>query len=84
MPGSEAEFITEHFWGYTRQRDGGTLEYKVEHPTWPVWNAATAAFSGPAASLYGAAFGSILARPPRSALVAAGSEVVVHRGVRLD
>lgn len=24
--GSEAEFITEHYWGYTKQRDGGTLE----------------------------------------------------------
>ena len=27
-PGSEAEFITEHYWGYTPQRDGGTVEYK--------------------------------------------------------
>jgi hypothetical protein len=31
-PGSEEEFITEHYWGYTRQRDGGTIEYRVEHP----------------------------------------------------
>ena len=23
--GSEEEFITEHYWGYTRQRDGGTV-----------------------------------------------------------
>src|SRR5206468_6521150 len=28
--GSEAEFITEHYWGYVRQRDGSTLEYQVE------------------------------------------------------
>ncbi len=28
LPGSEAEFITEHYWGYTRQRDGSTLEYR--------------------------------------------------------
>ena len=32
VPGSEAEFITEHYWGYTRQRDGGTMEYQVAHP----------------------------------------------------
>ena len=29
-PGSEAEFITEHYWGYTRQRDGSTIEYRVD------------------------------------------------------
>src|SRR5204863_2945524 len=29
--GSEAEFITEHYWGYSRQRDGSTMEYRVEH-----------------------------------------------------
>src|SRR5207248_2650166 len=28
--GSEAGFITEHFWGYSKQRDGSTLEYRVE------------------------------------------------------
>src|SRR6267143_2115506 len=33
-PGSEAAFITRHHWGYTRQRDGGTVEYEVEHPPW--------------------------------------------------
>ncbi len=82
--GSEAEFITEHFWGYTRQRDGGTLEYKVEHPSWSVWKCGTPTFAGPSTSLYGPAFGDILAGPPRSALVASGSEVVVYRGLRLD
>ena len=24
--------ITEHYWGYSAQRDGGTVEYQVEHP----------------------------------------------------
>ena len=38
-PGSEEEFITEHYWGYNRQRDGGTMEYAVEHPRWRVWPA---------------------------------------------
>ena len=36
-PGSEEEFITEHYWGYCRQRDGGTVEYRVAHPSWLVW-----------------------------------------------
>lgn len=37
--GSEAEFITEHYWGYTAQRDGGCKEYQVAHPRWRVWAA---------------------------------------------
>ena len=40
--GSEAEFITEHYWGYNRQRNGDTLEYRVAHPPWRVWDAASA------------------------------------------
>jgi uncharacterized protein YqjF (DUF2071 family) len=82
-PGSEAEFITEHYWGYTRQRDGGTLEYEVEHPRWRVWPAPRVTFRGPAATLYGPVFGEILTGPPRSAFVADGSRVTVHAGQRI-
>jgi len=35
-PGSENAFITEHHWGYTRQRDGSTVEYEVTNPVWRV------------------------------------------------
>lgn len=81
--GSEAEFITEHYWGYTRQRDGGTLEYEVEHPQWRVWTAPRAVFHGPATLLYGATFGEVLAPAPRSAFVADGSRIAVYAGRRL-
>ncbi len=83
QPGSEAEFITEHYWGYTRQRDSATLEYRVEHPRWDVWTATDAAFAGPAASLYGDDFGPVLSAAPRSAFIAVGSEVAVHVGQRV-
>lgn len=81
--GTEAEFITEHYWGYTRQRNGGTLEYRVEHPSWHVWSADRAWFTGPASTAYGPAFGEVLSSPPRSAFVAVGSPIAVHRGRRL-
>jgi uncharacterized protein YqjF (DUF2071 family) len=84
VEGSEAEFITEHYWGYTRQRDGGTLEYEVTHPRWAVWTADTARFDGAADRLYGPPFAAILSRPPQSAFVAVGSPVAVFRGRRLD
>ena len=84
VPGSEAEFITEHYWGYTRQRDGGTLEYEVAHPPWAVWTASSARFEGAAERLYGPDFAQVVAGPPQSAFVAVGSPVSVFRGRRLD
>lgn len=82
--GSEAEFITEHYWGYARQRDGGTVEYQVEHPRWRVWQAADHYFEGDVAALYGPEFAPALSRAPTSVFVADGSEVVVRRGRRID
>jgi hypothetical protein len=76
-------FITEHYWGYTRQRDGGTTEYRVEHPRWRVWRAEAAALDCATAELYGRDLAAPLGGPPSSALVAEGSDVAVHRGRRL-
>lgn len=81
--GSEAQFITEHYWGYTRQRDGTTLEYQVTHPAWRVWRAESPTLDANATELYGAEFAESLTGPPVSAFVAEGSEVVVCRPVRL-
>jgi uncharacterized protein YqjF (DUF2071 family) len=82
-PGSEAEFITEHYWGYARQRDGGTMEYRVEHPPWRVWEAHSSALECDAEALYGAGFAAALARPPVSTFLAEGSPITVRRGVRI-
>lgn len=81
--GSCEEFITEHYWGYAKQRDGGSVEYEVQHPAWQVWRARAAGFEGEMAGLYGAEFSRVLSRPPDSALLANGSAVVVYRPTRL-
>ena len=81
--GSEEEFITEHYWGYTRQRDGSTIEYRVDHPRWNVWAASDARVDGELASTYGEAFARAISGPPRSAFVADGSEVTVFRPSRV-
>lgn len=83
VEGSEEEFITEHYWGYAAQRDGGCVEYRVEHPRWRVWRAAGCTVECDAAALYGPGFAEALAAAPRSAFVAEGSEVRVRRGVRI-
>jgi len=81
--GSEAEFITEHYWGYTRQRDGSTVEYHVTHPRWRTWAVSAAVVQGDLAALYGAELGAVLQRPPDSAFLAEGSAIAVHAPTRL-
>ena len=78
-PDSEAAFVTQHHWGYTRRRDGGTIEYAVEHPPWRVWTAEAPVLDADVAALYGAAFAPALAGAPASAFVAEGSPVTVFR-----
>jgi uncharacterized protein YqjF (DUF2071 family) len=82
-PGSEEEFITEHYWGYSRQRGGGTVEYQVEHPRWRVWHAESASLDCRAAELYGPQFGAVLSAAPTSAFLADGSPVIVYKGVKI-
>jgi uncharacterized protein len=81
--GAEAQFITEHYWGYTAQRDGGTIEYRVEHPSWRVWRSRDAKFEGDAEELYGRDLAAVLRSNPDSAFLAEGSVVTVYRGKRL-
>ena len=81
--GSHEEFITEHYWGYTRQRDGGTVEYNVVHPPWRVRQVPRPRIEGDLGATYGAGFSALLSTAPESALLADGSPVAVHRPVRI-
>jgi hypothetical protein len=73
------QFIAEHYWGYTAQRDGSTIEYQVEHPIWRVWTVTDATFDVDVAAEYGAAIAPLLAEPPGSVFLADGSAVRVSR-----
>jgi len=76
--GSHAEFITEHYWGYTSLRNG-CGEYRVEHPRWKIWDASDFELNADVASLYGKQFADTLDQPPRSAFVADGSPITIER-----
>jgi uncharacterized protein YqjF (DUF2071 family) len=82
-PASEERFITEHYWGYARQPDGGAVEYRVEHPPWQVGRARRASLDTDVERLYGADLVPFLRGPPASAFLADGSAVAVHAGRRL-
>lgn len=79
-PGREAEFITEHYWGYVQHRDGKTTEYQVHHPRWRVRAATTARVEGDVIGTYGPAWATILQAPPASACLVEGSAVDVSWG----
>jgi uncharacterized protein YqjF (DUF2071 family) len=82
-PGSEEEFITNRPWGYGAQRNRSTIEYRVEHTRWRVWQAESHLLESDPTELYGPALGKVLERPPTSAFLADGSPVKVHLPARL-
>jgi hypothetical protein len=83
VEGSQEEFITEHYWGYAAQRGGGSLEYRVEHPSWHVWQASDPVLECDVEQVYGRQFVESLSADPVSAFVADGSRVTVRGAVRL-
>ncbi len=78
--GSQEEFITEHYWGYNRQRDGRTLEYQVEHPRWRVRQARAYDFDADVRGLYGEEFVPFMTGKVASAFLVEGSAVNVRKG----
>ena len=82
--GSLEQFITEHYWGYTKHRRGRSLEYRVEHVPWRVRRSTAAEFRGDADLLYGLDLGAVVCRVPDSAFIAAGSPVTVYSPTRIS
>jgi len=82
-PGSEEEFITEHYWGYTKRSDGTTSAYEVRHPRWQVYKLKSYEIAADLGMLYGATFANITDNFVSSVILAEGSAVSVHSGFRL-
>jgi uncharacterized protein YqjF (DUF2071 family) len=82
--GSHEEFIAEHYWGYTPQRDGGSLEYQVKHPRWQVGQVAKFEMSVQFADFYPPELLPVLQSRPASVFYAPGSEVSVDFGSRIS
>lgn len=82
-PGSEEHFLTDRPWGYTRQRDGGTIEYRVDHPPWRLWRGAEVETQVHATELYGAEFEPVLRAAPDLTILAEGSPVAISSPTRI-
>ncbi len=83
LPGSEEEFITEHYWGYTKVSEQKTSEYGVEHPRWQVYSTKDFSINVDFHSVYGPDFGHLSKSVPNSVFLAEGSEIKVKSGKRL-
>ena len=83
LPGSHEEFITEHYWGYTRIGEKVTSEYEVVHPRWNIYPANDCEIQCSAEKLYGRKFAACLAGPPETVFLAEGSPVAVKKGKQI-
>jgi uncharacterized protein len=77
MPGSEEEFIAEHYWGYSKYSNSTTFEYAVQHPAWNVYPVKSYLIDCDFTGLYGHAFSFLQHAKPQSVFVAQGSPVAV-------
>ncbi len=82
-PDSDTGFITEHYFGYTRQRDGGTVEYRVAHSRWNAWAADRAELHCDVGAVYGPEWSDSLHAAPFSAFVCDGAPVSISFPSRL-
>lgn len=76
--GSEAEFITEHYWGYSKRSHDLTIEYEVTHPKWEVYEVNKHIVTTDFGICYGHNFRFLNEQSPISVMLAEGSKITVE------
>jgi uncharacterized protein len=83
-PGSEADFILEHYYGYNKLNATTTIEYAVEHPRWQIYPVTNHVLQADIKTLYGEAFVPFIQGiTPHSVFLARGSDIIVRKPVRI-
>ncbi|OFZ07075.1 MAG: hypothetical protein A3D92_24790 [Bacteroidetes bacterium RIFCSPHIGHO2_02_FULL_44_7] len=77
-PGSEVEFITEHYWGYAKKNTHKTNEYEVTHPRWVHYPVQESTIDVDFGMTYGDHFAFLNTEQPVSIFLAEGSEITVE------
>ena len=75
---SESEFITEHYWGYTKAGNDSSFEYEVTHPRWDCYDVSEHKIEVDFKSVYGTDFFELTNLEPTSVMLAEGSEITVE------
>ncbi len=77
LSGSEEEFMTSQFWGFTKAGINRTLEYRVEHPRWRIYPIKDYKIDVDFAEAYGPHFGFLKTTTPTSVFLAEGSAITL-------
>lgn len=77
--GSETEFITEHYWGYSQSNKLLTNEYEVRHPKWKQYAINSYTIDVDFGLTYGDQFKFLDHSEPLSVFLAEGSEISIER-----
>jgi uncharacterized protein YqjF (DUF2071 family) len=77
--GSEEEFITEHYWGYSKVNDTLSTEYHLLHPSWKLYPVRNHHIDVDFGALYGREFSSLNNQEPSTVMLAEGSEVQIFQ-----
>ncbi|NTS43411.1 DUF2071 domain-containing protein [Flavisolibacter sp. BT320] len=83
VQGSEEEFITEHYWGYTFVDQTCSGTYQVLHPSWGIHKVRRFSINCHTEALYGPQFAEALSQLPQSVFLADGSPVTVMKGAKV-
>lgn len=75
---TEAEFITEHYFGYTKVDEFSTFEYEVKHPRWDQYKVTDYRVDVDFEATYGSTFAFLKHQEPTSIMLAKGSEISVE------
>lgn len=80
---TDLEFITEHYWGYTKINESQSFEYEVKHPVWQIYPVTDHEIKVNFEAVYGSDFGFLQDREPSSIMLAEGSEISVEKAAKI-
>lgn len=75
---SEIEFISEHYFGYTKYNDSKTFEYEVTHPKWLYFKVDEYNVNVDFELNYGKKFAHLTNQKPNSVFLMEGSKITVE------
>ncbi len=75
---SEIEFISEHYFGYTKYNENKTFEYEVTHPKWLYYKVDDYKLNLDFELNYGKKFAHLTQQAPDSVFLMEGSEITVE------
>ncbi|RZJ64441.1 MAG: DUF2071 domain-containing protein [Flavobacterium sp.] len=83
LEGSETEFITEHYFGYSRQTAATSFEYEVKHPRWQQFEVTDYKIDVDFEAVYGNDFAFLKDLEPVSVFLADGSNISVENKIKI-